>query len=244
MSAKVILAELKKMGTAQNRKIYVRHGAHDPMFGVSYANLGKLTKRIKTDHSLAIALWDSGYHDAQVLAMKVADPAAAKAGEIDRWYRSLKSGLIANELGGFVAKTKFAESRAIKWVAAKGEWQGTAGWSLVTCLAKDSSCDDDFFLSHLDVIESSIHDQKNKVRDAMNWALIAIGCRNAKLQKRALAVAKAIGKVKVDHGETSCTTKDAAAYIRKTKAHYAAKKKKPSRKKKLARRSRAKTRVK
>jgi hypothetical protein len=39
--------------------------------------------------------------------------------------------------------------------------------------------------------------------------------RNPKLQKKALAAAERIGNVEVDHGETSCKTPDAAAYIRK-----------------------------
>ena len=48
-------------------------------------------------------------------------------------------------------------------------------------------------------------------------ALIAIGIRNGKLERNALAAAQKIGKVEVDHGETNCQTPDAAAYIRKTR---------------------------
>ena len=39
-------------------------------------------------------------------------------------------------------------------------------------------------------------------------ALIAIGCR-ASMTERAIAVARKIGKVEVDHGETGCKTPDA-----------------------------------
>ena len=53
----------------------------------------------------------------------------------------------------------------------------------------------------------------------MNQAVISIGVRNETLQEKALAAARAIGKVKVDHGETSCKTPDAAAYIKKTIEH-------------------------
>jgi hypothetical protein len=53
----------------------------------------------------------------------------------------------------------------------------------------------------------------------MNMALIAIGVRSAGLRKLALAAAKRIGKVEVDHGDTSCKTPDAAAYIAKTVDH-------------------------
>jgi len=53
------------------------------------------------------------------------------------------------------------------------------------------------------------------VRHAMNGALIAIGIRNPKLQEKAILTARKIGKAKVDHGETSCQTPDAEAYILK-----------------------------
>jgi hypothetical protein len=35
------------------------------------------------------------------------------------------------------------------------------------------------------------------------------------LQRQAIAAAKQIGKVEVDHGRTSCKTPDAVAYINK-----------------------------
>ena len=63
------------------------------------------------------------------------------------------------------------------------------------------------------------------------WAIgmafygIAAGCE-------ALAAAERIGKVHVDHGNTACTTPDAAAYIQKTLGRAAEPKAKPARPKK------------
>jgi hypothetical protein len=67
---------LKSAGTAQNRKIYARHGVLEPMFGVSTANLTKIKKDAlrlpgprpryeKHAHELALELWESGNHDAR-----------------------------------------------------------------------------------------------------------------------------------------------------------------------------------
>ena len=83
---------------------------------------------------------------------------------------------------------------------------------------------DSFFTARLRVIEKKIHEQPNWVRDAMNSALIAIGVRNPALTEAALKVAKAIGKVEVDHGDTSCKTQDAAACIHKALEHRRRKK--------------------
>ena len=75
----------------------------------------------------------------------------------------------------------------------------------------------------MDRIEREIHGRKNRVRDAMNSALIAIGIRNERLEETALAAAARIGRVEVDHGETNCTTPAATAYIRKAVARRRAK---------------------
>ena len=47
MTYREAMKELKMLGTAQNRKVYKRHGAGEDLFGVSFANLGKLQKKIK-----------------------------------------------------------------------------------------------------------------------------------------------------------------------------------------------------
>lgn len=56
-SIRMTLAEtmtaLEQAGSEQTRKTYARHGASAPMFGVSFATLGTLLKRIKVDHELA-----------------------------------------------------------------------------------------------------------------------------------------------------------------------------------------------
>src|SRR5690349_3208021 len=80
---------LEKAGTAQARKTYARHGAQEPMFGVSFAFLKTLVKRIKVDHELARKLWDTKNHDARVLAMKIADPAQISSADLDRWAKDM-----------------------------------------------------------------------------------------------------------------------------------------------------------
>jgi hypothetical protein len=51
MDSTSVLRELAALGTEQNHKVYRRHGASEPLFGVSYADLGKLQQRIKKDHA-------------------------------------------------------------------------------------------------------------------------------------------------------------------------------------------------
>lgn len=64
MNVNEALVELQSLGTAQNRKVYARHGVGERMYGVSYANLGALARRLKGRSDLAAPLWESGNHDA------------------------------------------------------------------------------------------------------------------------------------------------------------------------------------
>ena len=49
MTLKQALAALERAGTAQNRKVYARHGVRDPMYGVSFAMGGKLRAELYID---------------------------------------------------------------------------------------------------------------------------------------------------------------------------------------------------
>jgi len=215
-----VLEELRALGTAQTCKTYRRHGVGENVFGVSYGDLNKLHKRIKRDHALAQALWASGNHDARILATLIADPQAADDVLLDTWVRDLDNYVIAGAVAGFAAKTTLVRTKIEAWTAADDEWTGSVGWDLLGSLAThDPALSDAYFLRYLDMIRGEIHARKNRVRHAMNNAVIAIGLRNPALPAAALVAATQIGPVIVDHGATGCKTPAAAAYIQKTLEH-------------------------
>ena len=189
------------------------------MFGVSFAKLKTLTRKIKTDQALAQQLWGSRNHDARILATMTADPNATPAKLLDAWKNDLDSYVIADAFSGFAAKTPSARTRMEKWTKSPREWVGRAGWLALAHIARDADgLDDEYFQPYLPMIEERIHGAKNRTRDAMNSALIAIGIRGERLEQKAIAAARRIGKIEVDHGETSCKTPDAETYILKAKA--------------------------
>ena len=83
------MKQLKANGNAQTRKIYRNHGVSGEMFGVKYATLGKMKKKIKVDQPLAEQLWASGNADARLLACMVADPAEVSEAELDAWLEDI-----------------------------------------------------------------------------------------------------------------------------------------------------------
>lgn len=220
-----IMRALEAAGSAQTRKTYARHGAQEPMFGVSFAELKKLVKRIGVDHELALELWDTKNHDARTLATKIADPAQMTPTALDRWARDSTMRMCGGYIAMLAAESRHGATKAREWLASSDETLRAAGWSLVGFLANlDEATPDDWFAQRLAHIEKSIHSAPNAEREAMNTTLIAIGGRSAALRKAATAAARRIGTVEVDHGDTACKTPDAVAYIEKMWAHAKAKK--------------------
>jgi len=232
MNAKEVHAELERLGTEQNRRVYARHGVGPKQYGVSFANLKALAKRIKVDHALALELWRSGHHDARLLTAQIADPAAVDPALLERWVADLDNYVVTDAFTSLVGKTPHARAKADAWTRQESEWISTAGWSLVGRLADlDRELPDAYFEDRLATIERNLPTAPNRTRHAMNLALIQIGVRNPHLEKLATAAARRIGPVEVDHGETGCKTPEAVSYIAKTVAYRKAKKEKQKAKK-------------
>jgi 3-methyladenine DNA glycosylase AlkD len=218
------MGALEAAGTEQNRTVYPRHGVRPPMFGVSYAELSKLQKRIGVDHELARELWETGNHDARILATKIADPGAVTVRLADAWIRDCDNYVLMEAVGALVARSPVAGSRAAAWRDRSGEWAASAGWVVTARLALEPGAMTDAEAVRLvGRIQREIHAAPNRVRHEMNGALIAFGLRGGRVRDRAMAAAERIGTVRVDHGQTSCVTPDAVAYIRKTEARARAK---------------------
>ena len=221
MSLAEAMRELEKAGSAQTKKTYARHGAQEPMFGVSFATLKAMTKRIDVDHELALALWGTGNFDAQNLAVKIVDPARMTPADLDRWVREVSPSRMCGAYAAMLAaEGPHGAAKAAQWLGSKDDRERRAAWPLLGQLSqRDETTPDAVFEKRLAEIERAIHTAPNAEREGMNMAVIMIGCRNAALRKAATAAAKRIGKVDVDHGDTACKTADAGEYIEKTWAH-------------------------
>ena len=217
------MAALEAAGTAQNRKIYTRHGASDPMFGVSYADLGKLAKTFKGEHELALELFGTANHDARQLAAKIVDPGRLTIAQVNAWAKAIDCYITAEAVAGVVARSPHARSRSDQWRDRRSEWIASSGWAIVAFTAEADIWTNAELDDLLRQIEAEIHDRPNRVRHEMNQTIITIGLRSAGLRRRAIATAKRVGPVVVDHGETNCKTPEAIAYIEKTVAHREAK---------------------
>lgn len=222
MTYEETMAQLEAAGSEQTRKTYRRHGMTDPMFGVSFATLGAMAKKLKKDQPLALALWASENVDARYLATMVADPARITPALLDAWVREARFHMVATYAAALALHGPQAEAIALAegWIADPAEIVQRAGWSLVAELAlAEPALPDGWLDGLLPRIEAAIHAAPNRAKEGMNTALIAIGTRDDRLEGLAIAFARRIGKVEVDHGDTACKTPLAEPYIVKARTH-------------------------
>jgi 3-methyladenine DNA glycosylase AlkD len=226
MKLEQVMSQLKKLGSELYEKTLPRHGVKPPFFGVKYSDLYALQKKLGVDHALALKLFGTENHDARILATLIVDPDAITSRELDAWIRVADNHVLNDAVSGVAGRSPHASRKADAWRKVRGEWKSAAGWNVVSALATPGTgVPDEWLAARLDEIEKGLESAPNRTRHCMNQALIAIGGYRPALRKPALAAAKRIGKVEVDHGKTSCKTPDAAPYIRKMAKHSAAKKK-------------------
>lgn len=220
MDLAAVITTLRQQGRDKTRAIYRRHGAGEACYGVPYADLKALAKQVKVDQALALGLWASGVHDARVLATMVADPKRIASAVLDGWAGDLSNRILADALAGLAARSPHAAALSERWIASDQEWIASAGWSLLAARASQPSdaLSEADARGWIDTIRTGLPAQPNQVRHAMNNALIALGLRGDSLREAALAAARALGPVQVDHGATDCKTPDAEAAILKASA--------------------------
>ncbi len=88
MTVNEILARLESLGDDARRAHNTKAGAPDNQFGVKLGDIRAMAKKIKTDHELALNLWDTGNVEAQLLAMLIIKPKSLSADELDKLTRS------------------------------------------------------------------------------------------------------------------------------------------------------------
>jgi len=193
MTADEVLANIRALGSEKNRQGMARFGINVAnACGVSIASLRPLAREHRRDHSLAGELWESGVHEARILACLIEDPGRAGLEQLERWVQNLDSWDVTDQFcNKLVVRTPHAWFLASDWAVRPEEFVRRAGFSLMSQLAvHDKQSLDRAFLPLLAVIEATAHDERNFVKKAVNWALRQIGKRNQNLRHEAVASAQ------------------------------------------------------
>jgi 3-methyladenine DNA glycosylase AlkD len=231
VTVKDIVAELKKLGTAQTKKTWMTHGAQEPCLGVKVEDMKKIQKRVKMDYQLALDLYDTGIADAMYLAGLIADDAKMTKKDLQKWVENATWGMVAEFTVPWVASASpHGREMALKWIESKNEAIASAGWqtySSMVAIKEDAELDLGEIKSLLKRVANSIHQQPNRVKYVMNSFVIAVACFVKPLHKLAVDTANGIGKVAVEL-VGACKIPFAPDHIKKFEARSAIGKKRKS----------------
>lgn len=213
MTLKETLKQLEALGHEKVRAQNSRHGAGDNQFGVSLGGIRGLAKKCRTNHALALSLWDTGIVDAQFLATLLIEPNKLSAGELDRMVRTISFSRVADWFNAYVV-AKHPDKEALRegWLAADDRWAARSGWHLAAeGVTKDPDGHD--LSALLDRIEAEMADAAPEVQWTMNNTLAAIGIHAPGLRTRAIAIGEKLGIYRDYPVSKGCTSPFAPIWI-------------------------------
>jgi hypothetical protein len=194
VTTKDVLALLEKNKNERGIAHWARLFPHAKLtsFGIGLTQLRKLAKQVGRDHDLALELWKSTAYDAKVVGVLIDDPKQMTRLQAESQVRDLGAGLFSHvycSCGAPLTKAPFARELAVDWMNEEDALRRRCGYPLLGELAKD------------------------KKDTALTGAFFAVGQRNAPLNKKAIALAKAYAPLHVDYGDNSCLPVDVVRHL-------------------------------
>jgi 3-methyladenine DNA glycosylase AlkD len=213
MKAKEIVAQLEALGDEKMRAQNKKRGAGDNQFGVKMGDIRNIAKKIKTNHELALELWDTGNVEARFLAALLIDPKKLSNDEIAKIVTSEKFTHIADWFYSYVIK-EYADKETLrqKWMHSSDVMQARAAWSLTSgCVTRNPELVD--IPALLDRIENEMPNAASEVQWTMNSTLAQIGINHPEYRERALSIGEKLGIYRDYPTSKGCTSPFAPIWI-------------------------------
>ena len=164
--------------------------------GVSVPDIRAVAKGCGTDHRLALELWDSGIHEARILATLVVDPAAFSTDEVESWGRDLASWDVCDFAADAFGRWPGHARLIRRWARRPEGYVKRCAFSTIARRAVwANDAPDREFLGYLPLIRRAATDERNEVTKGVSWALRQIGKRNVALHAAAIDEARALLEV-------------------------------------------------
>jgi 3-methyladenine DNA glycosylase AlkD len=192
-----IMRKMKFIANPEALDNMARFGINiEKCYGISIPELRSMASRIGKDHGLAMKLWNSGIHDARILATMVDIPSMVDERQMDRWVSDFNSWDLCDQCcSNLFSRSSLAWKKAFQWSSESEEYIKRAGFVLMATLAvHDKEASDTEFKQFFEIIKRESCDERNFVKKAVNWALRQIGKRNKNLNKEAIVLAKEISE--------------------------------------------------
>lgn len=176
-------------------------------------DIRKLAKKIKTNHELALELWDTQIVEARFIAILILKPNQLSAKELHALVKSITFSHVADWFNSYVLKDH-PEKETLRsvWLNDTNKWAARSGWSITAGMVAKSQLNDELD-TLLDRIETEMPTADPAVQWTMNTTLATIGIHHADYRKRAMDIGHKLGIYKDYPVSKGCTSPFAPIWI-------------------------------
>ena len=190
--AGTVIAWLKAHESPENKAGMARFGiSTERTFGVPLSEIRPLARKIGRNQERALALWETGWRDARLIAGFTVEPGKMTPQIARRWAADFDSWDVVDGVADVFVDMPQWRDLIDEFAADEREFVRRTAFAMAAWAAVHRKGEPDAtFLGLLPLIERHALDPRNFVRKAVNWALRQIGKRSLALHGPALAVAK------------------------------------------------------
>ena len=194
MDVHAAMAELRDRADPSRKPGMARVGIDvSRALGLSMPNLRAVAKTCGVDHALAVELWETGIHEARILATLVADPKSLTDVQRERWVLDITSWDLCDSAADLFGRAPAHADPIKAWARRQEPFVKRCAFSMIArraVWAKDAP--DREFIGYLPLIRRASADPRNEVKKGVSWALRQIGKRNRSLHAAAVDEAERI----------------------------------------------------
>jgi 3-methyladenine DNA glycosylase AlkD len=208
-----VFTELAALGNEKVRARNSKNGASDNQFGVQLGQLRKIADKLKANHQLGLALWETQNVDAQLLAALLVQPKNLSVKQMEAMVQSIHFSQVADWLINYVVKNHpEKETLRVSWLKNPNNWLARAAWTLTA--ERVAQNPDGLELSALlERIETQMASAAQEVQWTMNACLANIGIHHPQHRERAIEIGEHLGIYRDYPVSKGCTSPFAPIWI-------------------------------
>ena len=209
MTVKQVMKALADYGNEGTKRIYISHGATEPLFGVKIGDMKKLLKKVGKQYELAKELYDTGNADARYFAALSADETRMTKADMRKWARVADWHMLSEYgVAQLISETRQGWDLGMEFIDAKKENLACCGWSTLgswLSFRPAEAIDLHDVEALLERIEQTVHDQPNRLRFAMCNFVVAAGAFVPEVTEACLALGERLKNLEVQPVKQGCS---------------------------------------
>lgn len=192
MTSNEIISKLESLASEKYKANVIKMGIpEENSIGVSTGDVRALAKSIPKSNELAFELWNTGYHEAKLLAVLVFDKKTLDIEKIPDLMNQVFSWDLCDHIcKNLIIKLKGYQEFIFDWCNSGKTYRKRAAFTLIASSAMhENTLTDEEINNYLALIREHSSDEREHVKKSISWALREIGKKDFNCQEKAVLLA-------------------------------------------------------